>query len=207
MTRLTRSAAVLVVALVTAAALSGCSDQRLGSAAVVDGDSIPTSDLQAASRAYLKLVPEAESAEVQRSILQRIILSEVIDKAAREKGVGVSAGKVASERDDLLGSVGGRKGLIRALATQQQATVLAPQYVDRWFKDQLLFRRIARQVAGPGGDPRSTEVSNATSALLSKTASGMDIEVSPRYGTWSTQKGVTALLSGGLAQPPSELNG
>ena len=71
---------------------------------------------------------------------------------ARKEGVGVSAGRVAAARDDLLKSTGGRKGLIRALAGQQQPSVLAPTYLDRWFKDQLLFKRITTKLAA-GGDP------------------------------------------------------
>ncbi len=207
LTRLTRIAAALAVALVAAGGLAGCSDQRLGSAAVIDGTRVTTTDLQAAARSYLKIVPQAEPGEVQRAILQRIILSEVIDKAARTEGVGASAGKVAAQRDDLLTGVpGGRKGLIRALAGQQQATVLAPEYLDRWFKDQLLFNRIATKLAA-GGDPTSTDVTNRTSSLLSRTAKNMDIEVNPRYGTWSTRRGVQPLVSGGLSKTVAELTG
>jgi hypothetical protein len=205
--RLKRSAAALAVAIVATAGLSGCSEQRLGAAAVVDGQRIATDDLQHAAQSYLKIVPDAKPGEVQRSVLQRIILSEVIDKAAGKEGVGVSAGRVAAERDDLLKSVGGRTGLIRALAAQQTPTVLAPEYLDRWFKDQLLFRRIATKLAGPGGDAQSAAVSQRTSNLLARTARSMDIQVNPRYGKWSTTDGVTPLISGGLSKSVAELNG
>ena len=84
----------------------------------------------ASARDYLKIVPGADSGQVQRDILQRLILAEVIDKVARKEGVGVSAGRVAAARDDLLKSTGGRKGLIRALAGQQQPSVLAPASHD-----------------------------------------------------------------------------
>lgn len=206
MTRLTRTAAALAIALVAAAGLTGCSDQRLGAAAVVDGKRISTDDVQASTRDYLKIVPGADSGQVQRDILQRLILSEVIDKVARKEGVGVSAGRVAAARDDLLKSTGGRKGLIRALAGQQQPSVLAPAYLDRWFKDQLLFRRITTKLAA-GGDPTSAVETNKTSTLLSRTARSMDIEVNPRYGKWSLRRGVVALESGGLSKSAAELNG
>lgn len=206
MTRLTRTAAALAIALVAAAGLSGCSDQRLGAAAVVDGQRISTDDVQQSARAYLKIVPGADSGQVQRDILQRLILSEVIDKVARREGVGVSRGRVAAARDDLLKSTGGRKGLIRALASQQQPSVLAPAYLDRWFKDQLLFKRITIKLAA-GGDPTSAVETNKTSTLLSRTARSMEIEVNPRYGKWSLRRGVVALESGGLSKSAAELNG
>ena len=76
MTRLTRTAAALAIALVAAAGLSGCSDQRLGAAAVVDGKLISTDDVQKSTRDYLKIVPGADPAQVQRDVLQRLILAE-----------------------------------------------------------------------------------------------------------------------------------
>ena len=96
MTRLTRTAAALAIALVAAAGLSGCSDQRLGAAAVVDGKRISTDDVQKSTRDYLKIVPGADPAQVQRDVLQRLILAEVIDKVAHKEGVGVSDGRVAA---------------------------------------------------------------------------------------------------------------
>ena len=156
MTRLTRTASVLALALAVTAGLSGCSDDRLGSAAVIDGTAIGTDELQQATQGYLKLVPGAEAGEAQRRILERMILSRVIDKAAREQGVHASAGAVAKQRDDVLKSVGGRAGLVEQLANQQQPVVLAPSYIDRWFKDRVLYTRLARSYAN-GGDPTSAE--------------------------------------------------
>lgn len=200
-----RSAAAVAVALVAAAALSGCSSERLGSAAVVDGDRITTDQVQEATRSYLLVVPGSESAVAQRAILERIILSDVIDKAARTQGVHASPGQVAAERDDLLKSVGGRKGLVRALSAQQQPTVLAPSYVDRWFKDRLLYTKIAKKLAS-GADPTSADVLARTSNTLSAAARSMDIEVNPRYGRWNPRTGVTALVSGGLSKTVAQLN-
>ena len=205
MSRLTRTAAALVVALAATTGLAGCSDDKLGSAAVVGDDTITTAELQDATQAYLKLVPDAESGEVQQRILERLILSHVIDQAAREAGVHASAGQVANQRDALLKDVGGRKGLIRALSSQQQPVIVAPPYVDRWFKDRVLYTKLVRAYAD-GGDPSSTEALNQTSAALVKAGRGLDIEVSPRYGEWSTRAGLTPLVSGGLSKTAAEIN-
>jgi hypothetical protein len=161
--------------------------------------------VQQATASYLKVVPGSDSAAAQRAILQRIILSDVIDKAARTQGVHASAAQVAAERNPLLKSVGGRKGLVRALSGQQQPTVLAPSYIDRWFKDRLLYTKIAKKIAG-GGDPTSTAVLTRTSNVLAAAARSMDIEVNPRYGAWDPRNGVTALVGGGLSQTASQLN-
>jgi hypothetical protein len=208
MSRRTRPAAALAAALAAAAltgGLTGCSTQdRLGAAAVVDGHRITTDEVQQSTREYLKVVPEAEQRNAQLRILERMILSRVIDKEARKVGVHASPGEVARERDDLLGSVGGRKGLIRQLGTGQAPIVLAPSYVDRWFKDRVLYTKIVRKLAA-GADPQTQQAADKANREFIKTGRAMDIEVSPRYGTWSSRTGLTPLESGGLAKTAAQI--
>jgi hypothetical protein len=205
MSRLTRTAAALAVATLAVAGLSGCGAQeRLGSAAVIDGHQISIDELQADTRAYVKTVPGADTAEVQRALLQREILSRIISAEAREVGVHVSPAAVAKQRDDLLPSVGGRSGLLRQLAAGQSPVILAPSMIDRWFKDQVLYRRIATKLA-VGGDPQSQDSIAATTKALIDTGHDMDIRVNPRYGTWSTRNGIQPLVSGGLATAADQL--
>jgi hypothetical protein len=205
MSRLTRSAAALAVAALAVAGLAGCGVQeRLGSAAVIDGHQISTDDLQADTRDYVKKVPGADPAEVQRALLQREILSRIIAAEARKLDVHASPAAVAKQRDDLLPSVGGRNGLLRQLATGQSPVILAPSGIDRWFKDQVLYRRIAARLAGDG-DPQSQAAVTATTKALIATGHDMEIRVNPRYGTWSTRRGIEPLVSGGLASDPAQL--
>ncbi len=185
--------------------LAGCgAGERLGSAAVIDGHQISTDDLQADTRAYVKTVPGADTGEVQRALLQREILSRIISAAARKVGVHASPAAVAKQRDDLLPSVGGRSGLLRQLAAGQSPVILAPSGIDRWFKDQVLYRRIAARLA-VGGDPQSQASVAATTKALIATGHAMDIRVNPRYGTWSTRNGIQPLVSGGLASTADQL--
>lgn len=208
MSRLPRPAAALAAALaaaVLALGLAGCSSQeRLGAAAVVDGYRITTDQLQRDTRAYLELVPEAQARNAQLRILERMILSRVIDAEARKVGVRATPGEVARERDDLLASVGGRRGLIRQLGVGQSPMVLAPASVDRWFKDRVLFTKIMRRVGGTT-DPTSQQAAQKANAALLRTARSMDIVVNPRYGTWSARTGLTPLDSGGLAKTPAQI--
>ncbi len=205
MTRLARTAVVALVALVLGG-LAGCGDQqRLGAAAVVDGHRISTDDLQAVTREYLEAVPGAAARDAQRGILERMLLSRVISAQARKVGVHASPGEVARERDDLLASTGGRDGLIRQLAAGQPPVALPPSYVDRWFKDRVLYGKIARELA-VGGDITSQETAARTSAALVGTGRAMDIQVNPRYGRWRIRSGLTPLLSGGLASTAAEID-
>jgi hypothetical protein len=204
-----RAALALVGALVAGGALSGCAQDRLGAAALIGDRVVSTEELQEAAQSYLEVVPGADPADVQVSILQRMIVSEVIDEAAHRAGVAVREGRVAAERDELLPSVGGRKGLVRTLAQSQQPTVLAPSDVDRWIKDRLLFNAIAAEISGvelAQDDPATQQALNRANRLLSRTSRSMDIEVNPRYGRWDPSSGISPLVSGGLSKTVDELS-
>jgi hypothetical protein len=185
--------------------LSGCSDARLGAAAVVDGQAIPVSDLQDATNAYLKVIPGGDPKNAQVAILQSMIISAVLDEVARDNGVRVPDGRIAAERDDLFKSFGGRRGLVRTLAnSQQQPTILPPDGVERWVKDRLLFNAIAEEIGGgplDTADPESQQVLVEVQDQLTKAGEDLDIEVNPRYGSWNPKRGITPLVSGGLATP------
>jgi hypothetical protein len=185
--------------------LSGCSDPRLGAAAVVDGTPIPVSDLQDATNEYLAIVPGGDPKQAQVAILQSMIISEILDQVARDNGVRVPDGRIATERDDLFESFGGRRGLVRTLAnSDQQPTILPPSGVERWIKDRQLFNAIAEEIGGGPlntADPESQEVLVEVQDQLTKAGEDLDIEVNPRYGTWNPRRGITPLVSGGLATP------
>lgn len=202
-----RTVAALVAAGLAVLSLAGCSQDRLGAAAVVDGRPIATEELQRATRDYLDVVPGGDAGEAQLAILQRMIVSAVIDELAREVGVSVRDGRVAAQRDDVLRSVGGRRGLVRRLAKEQQ-TVLAPSDVDRWVKDRLLFNAVAAEFGGGDLDPAAPATQEALTRAndeLRRTSAKMDIEVSPRYGSWDPEKGLSPLVSGGLSRTVAEL--
>ncbi|MDQ1627745.1 MAG: hypothetical protein QOI54_1489 [Actinomycetota bacterium] len=203
--RLRRTLVSVVVALLATGTLAACNADQLGAAAIVDGRTITTAQLQSATRSYLATVRTADSSKVQLRILERMVLSRVIDTAARNEGVGVRAGTVARERDRVLKSVGGsRKDLVRALAQQQTPTVLPPSQVDRWVRDRLLYNKIVAKLAG-GGDPASAESAARATNELVKASRSMKITINPRYGRWDPARGIESQISGGLSKTAAQL--
>jgi hypothetical protein len=203
-----RTAVALVAAGLAAAALAGCSPDKVGSAAVIGDRTVSTDELQSAARDYLKIVPDADAGEAQRAILQRMIVSAVIDEAAEEAGVSVSAGRIAADRDEALDSVGGKKELVQALAQSQQPTVLPPGMIDRWVEDRLLFNKMAEEIAGRPVASQDAAVQEALQQVnqnLSDVSKRIDIEISPRYGTWNPDRGIEPLVSGGLSSTEDDL--
>ncbi|MGZ4591218.1 MAG: SurA N-terminal domain-containing protein [Actinomycetes bacterium] len=203
--RVLRSLVVAVVALLATVSLAACNPDQMGAAAIVDGHVITTDQLQQATRGYLKTVPDADKSTVQLRILERMILSRIIDKAAAKENVSVSTGAVAKQRDQILASTKGPKGLVQALAQQQSPTVLAPSYIDRWVRDQLLYSRIVAKLAG-SGDPASPAAANKGSETLRAAGKTMKIKINPRYGTWDPNQGVVGQISGGLSQTADQLS-
>jgi len=198
-----------VAGLLLLAGLAGCSSDRVGTAAVIEGRTVSVDDLQTRAQQHLAVVPGGNPGDAQRALLQRMIISAAIDTAARDAGVRVRDGQIASERDSVLESVGGRKGLVRALAQSQQPTVLAPADIERWVKDRLLFRAIAEEIAGgplSADAPEAEQAITAANEALRAAGEQIDVEVSPRYGTWDPASGVTPLVSGGLSKTAAELD-
>lgn len=200
-----RSLAVAVLALLATMSLAACNQDELGAAAIVDGHVITTDELQEATRGYLEAVPDAPDKDEQLRVLERMILSRIIDKAAVNEDVRVGTGAVVEQRDRILASTKGRKGLVKALAQQQNPTVLPPSLIDRWVRDQVVYGRIVTKLAG-AGDPSSQEAQAKGSQALIAASKSMDITVNPRYGTWDPEKGVEAQISGGLSKTAAQLD-
>lgn len=202
--RVARGLVAALVALLAAASLTSCRSDELGAAAIIDGKVITTDQLQAATQSYLATVPAADKKQAQLRILEQMVLSRVVATAARKQNVGVTKGTVANQRQRIFSSTKGRKGLVRALATQQNPVVLPPSLVDAWVRDQLLFRKILTKLA-KGGNPQSPEAAQSGSKALIAAGKSMDIRINPRYGTWNPNRGVQAQVSGGLSKTVNEL--
>lgn len=205
--RLPRSlamAAVAAAALLAAVSLSACNSDELGAAAIVDGKVITTQQLQTATQDYFVAVPGGDKKGAQLRILERMVLSRIISRAAAKEDVRVSTGAVAKQRDQILKSTKGRKGLVRALSQQQNPTVLAPTLIDQWVRDQLVYRRLVAKIVG-SSDPNSPDAATKGSQALIAAGKAMDITINPRYGKWNPQRGVEALISGGLSKTAAQL--
>lgn len=203
--RLRRTLVPAVVALLAGGFLTACNPDQVGSAAIVDGKSIRSDTLQQATRDYLKAVGTTDDSQAQRRILERMVFSLVVRRAAKDLGVGVSTGTVVRQRDQVVKSVGSKVAVVRALAQQQTPTAIAPSQLDSWVRDRLLTNKILSTV-DPGGDPTSAVAQQKASAAFVKAARSMKITLNPRYGTFSPTRGVQPLISGGLSSTVAQLS-
>ncbi|MGH8939497.1 MAG: hypothetical protein ACRDV2_09115 [Actinomycetes bacterium] len=204
---------VAALVLAAAATLPACGPDQIGTAAVIGGERISVADLQRDTRDFLAAAPGTDAAAGQGTMLQGLIVSQVIEAAAEDVGARVTDGQVAAERSRLLAPLRSQAGQeqvsARVLAVRQlaqQQTYLPPQELDRFVRDQLLFQAIS-EAAAQGAAPGSEEAAAATNEALVSASRGLSVDVNPRYGTWDPERGLARQVGGGLSKTVDELTG
>ncbi|MFF8379867.1 SurA N-terminal domain-containing protein [Streptomyces sp. NPDC015661] len=181
-TALTVSAALLAAAPL----LTACgSDAHPGAAAVVGGERIPVSSVQAqvedvraaqaASPQSAQLV--AATGDLGRRKLNVMIFDRVVDKVARDQGVTASRAELQQTRASFVQQAGGEDQL-KAVLLQEQG--VAPDQIDAFVRRNVLMNKIATKLGATddaAGQKKLTEVFSAASKDLA-------VDVNPRYGRW-----------------------
>ncbi|OKK16709.1 hypothetical protein AMK16_23585 [Streptomyces sp. CB00455] len=170
--------------LLAAPLLSACSGQaRPGTAAVVGGERITTSAVQAqvnevraaqnrSGQSASELV--ASTPNLERQKLDSILQSRIIDKMADTAGVTVSAKEIQEERK---GYVDDSKGSAQFEALFLQKGAMAPGQIDRFLRDRVLVTKLTAKY----GNGKLEEPARAA-------AKALHIEVNPRYGAWDVKQ-------------------
>ncbi|MFJ3878322.1 SurA N-terminal domain-containing protein [Streptomyces sp. NPDC090077] len=181
-----RRTALSVSAVLLAAAplLTACSGEtRPGTAAVVGGERITTSALQAqvgdvraaqsTSEQGAQLI--GATAGLERLKLNKMIQSAVLERAAEDAGLSVTPKEVQDVRKAQLEQLGGEKELRDAALQQAQ---LAPGQIEADTRFKLLRDKL---FAHYGSQDKAL-------AKLAEAAKALHIEVNPRYGQWDAQQ-------------------
>jgi len=161
-----------------------------GAAAVVNGDRITVSQLQArvqAVRDAQRAAPQGEqlirrTGRLARASLDGMIRHRVVARVAKDDGVHVSRSDIERTRERYEKQAGGAKALQAALLQQQ---ALAPSEIDERVWLELAVRKIA-QVSGL--DLRTAQGNQALTKKFADASEAMDIRVNPRYGAWNSDK-------------------
>jgi hypothetical protein len=198
----TRARIVKVSALVAGAALalSGCG-LHPGAAAVVDGVTISDSQVDdtaaalcsntlANAKAQGQPKPALASRGARQAAVRFMVDAELAREFAKAKGITPPQSDVSA-----------------ALAQNEQAITALPKDLQPVFRDflrgyveeQLILREAGRKSLG--GSPTDEQAITEGSRLRQKWASSVDVEVDPRFGTWT--KGTLAASGGSLSVPVS----
>uniref|UniRef100_A0AAU2JQN7 SurA N-terminal domain-containing protein n=1 Tax=Streptomyces sp. NBC_00049 TaxID=2903617 RepID=A0AAU2JQN7_9ACTN len=170
--------------LLAAPLLAACSGEtRPGTAAVVGGERITTSALQAqvndvrvaqnrSGQGAAELI--ASTPNLERQKLDAILQSRIIDTMAETAGITVSAKEIGDERKAYIDNNGGA-AQFEALLLQKGA--MAPGQADRFLRDRVLLTKLTEKY----GNGKLEEPARAAVKAL-------DIEVNPRYGAWDAKQ-------------------
>ena len=180
-----------VALLATTPLLTACgSDAHPGAAAVVEGERITVSQLQAqvrdvrdaqeASSQSAELI--AGTAQLGRATLNSMIFDRVLAKAAKDAGITVSRRDVQQARAEAERAAGG-SGKLRRMWLEQYA--IAPARIDSTLRTQVAMDRLSRKI---GADRSTPEGQAKIIKALGDASSGMSIGVNPRYGKWDAEQ-------------------
>ncbi|WP_369144628.1 SurA N-terminal domain-containing protein [Streptomyces sp. R44] len=181
-TALTVSAALLAAAPL----LTACgSDAHPGAAAVVGGERIEVSSLQAqvadvraaqaASPQSAQLV--AATGDLSRRKLNVMIFDRVVDRVARDQGVTATRAELQQTRASFVRQAGGEDQLAAVLLQEQG---VAPDQIDAFVRRNVLMNKIATKLGAnddAAGQKKLTDVFSAASKALA-------VDVNPRFGRW-----------------------
>ncbi|WP_424213410.1 hypothetical protein ACN20G_15725 [Streptomyces sp. BI20] len=181
-----RRTALSVSAVLLAAAplLTACSGQaRPGTAALVGGERITTSALQARvddvrgeqRRADPSGQLVAGSGRLEGVQLGRMIQVRIVDRLAKDAGVSASTKEVEDARRAATAETGSPGRLIQGML--QLKVPVAPDGIDEYFRYQILLGKLTQKYGEAGLTERAQ-------ALAEK----LDITVNPRYGEWKPQE-------------------
>ncbi|MEU4686083.1 SurA N-terminal domain-containing protein [Streptomyces xinghaiensis] len=183
---------VTAVALLAAAPLlTGCgNDAHPGAAAVVDGDKITVSQVQAQARDVRAAQRESEDADqlikgtgrLSRSTLNSMIFDKVLGRAAKDAGVSASRSDVQRIREQAEKAAGGADRL-REMWLQQYS--IGPDQLEDTLRNQVLMDKLAESL---GADRTTPEGQEKVVGALQKASESMGIDVNPRFGTWNDEQ-------------------
>ncbi|WP_405617104.1 SurA N-terminal domain-containing protein [Streptomyces sp. NBC_01511] len=186
-TALTLSAALLVAAPL----LTACgNDAHPGAAAVVGGQRIDVSSLQAQVRDVRdaqQASPQAaelikNTGQLSQVKLNGMIFDRIVQKAADDKGVTVSRKEIQTSRQAVAQQSGGEDQLA-AMLLQQAA--LTPDQIDAAIRRDVLLTKLAQSL---GANTTTPEGQQTVLAALVKTSEELGIDVNPRFGAWDIKQ-------------------
>ena len=178
---------VAVVAALAVATLTACGNANAGSAAIVNGkviaQSMVTSEINDTRREIQSLpssaVAQAPSlTQVSQMIVDRYIMTELLDVAMAEKNVTVTPAEVTA----LLGGAYKQYGE-EAIKAQLVVQSAVPSAQIENFGHNIVAQQKLMKALDPTGD--QTSQTKALSEYLTKLVTEKGVTVNPRYGDYN----------------------
>jgi hypothetical protein len=190
---------VIAAVAVTSAVLTACTNQA-GNAALVGDVAFSETQVQADTAEVLEAADAAggiqvENAAVAREQVRRLVTEELVDIAAAEQGIEVTAGDIDRSIAQVAATSGGRDALELQLATQNG---VPPSAFESFVRTFLLQQELLAATGAPPGLAEQQFL-----AEIAALSDEVGVSVSPRYGEWVPTELRVAEPPFDLAAPPT----
>jgi hypothetical protein len=196
-----RGALLVAVVTIASASLTACAGLgEAGSAATVGDVQIKNGALTSEVDAIQEQRGEAAGtpdSPLVVNVLQRLIVTELVDQAAAQQGTVVTQGQIDSARAALEAQVGGADALVAAFLDSG----VPAGSMDRQIELSLQVQALGATLA-PDADPQTQQV--AVLQYVTGLALQEGVEVSPRFGTWDGAQLTLGPLPSDLAGAPAD---
>ena len=190
--RIRRRVAVIGAMLVTGGLIAGCGPELAGSAAVVGDDRVTDTQLADQVTVVTTALGIQSSAKANQVVLDRLIRAELYNELAARNGIDVTDGEVTKFLNETAAQVGGQQ----ALNAQLLQSGVPESEVFGFAQTFLTQKALAEKLAPGKSQQEQGVILGAAVIALSKE---LDTRVSPRFGTWDSDR-----LSVGA--PPNDLS-
>ena len=200
---MSRRRTALGVAAVVAAAvafLSGCGNVGDGGSAAIVGDThISIGDVDAQVQEVLAARGNPNDRPSQGLVtdtVRRLVITDLVNKAAQSKGVSVTQGQVDAYYNQTEAGLGGEQAM-QDLFLQNN---VPPSAIQGQVEIALQLDELGALLAPGGAD---ADKQNAAYEYMVSFAQQTGVDISPRFGTWDPVKLALGPLPTDLATPVS----
>ena len=190
----------LAAALIAVSVLlvSSCSSIQAGSAATSTVGNISESELTSQVQEALSaqgVNPDSPNAGLTVKTLNRLVLSELVAELANRLGISISQGQIDSQLASYEAQNGGQQAVANAFATNG----IPPSQIDTVILINLQAAAISQALV-PTGTQEEQNV--ALTQALSDLSQEVQVQISPRFGTWDPAQIMVGAPAFDLSSPP-----
>lgn len=165
--------------------LSACASTPSGGAAATIGDgSVSNTTLvdqvDAVQQAKLG-VSGAPDAALVADVLQRLVITDIVDVGAQREGIVVTQGQVDQARSQAETQLGGPGSLVKAFLDSN----VPESAIDDQLRLSIQVDELGKKLA-PQGQPQDQQ--QAVFTYVVQLGKELGTQVSPRYGTWEADQ-------------------
>lgn len=184
--------ALAAAGAVAALTLSACGSGQPGAAALVGETAIADGELTREAEQVVDGLGIAPSNDVNRVLLQRLVLEELVNQLAEEHSIRISDGEVQTVFDRQAKASGGEDAFRASLLRNG----VPAESVDDSIRMAAQLQQLGDKLA-PGKSENEKQMAVSMAAV--NLAGQKVIEINPRFGVWD-------LTSLQIAEPPNALS-